>query len=69
MEIAPADCPLWSKKTTAHMLGDISERSVDYLVASNQIESRRIGRRVMILRTSALAYAKADRGPVNPKRD
>ena len=47
---------LFSRKTAAEML-DISLRTLDYLVANGELESRKVGRKVLIPRTSLTRFA------------
>ena len=50
---------LYSRKEAAHALG-ISVRSLDYLIAGKQLDTRRIGKKVLITRASLAAFASAN---------
>ena len=50
---------LFSKKTAAEML-DISVRTVDYLLASGELEYRKIGRKVLIPSLALTRFAARD---------
>ena len=50
---------LVGRKDAAKMLS-ISERSVDYLLANQQLHARRIGSRVLIAVSELERYARAD---------
>lgn len=50
---------LVGRKEAARML-PISERSLDYLLANQQLHARRIGSRVLIAVTELERYARAD---------
>jgi len=56
---------LYDRKAGAWALS-VSTRSLDYLVASGALETRRIGRKVLITAASLKRYAAANHfGPVN----
>lgn len=50
---------LLSKPEAARMLG-LSLRSIDYLIASQKIPIRRIGKRVLITRSAVESFANAE---------
>lgn len=50
---------LYPRKDAAFQLG-ISIRAVDYLVANRQLETRRIGRKVLIPRGELVRFAKGN---------
>ncbi len=54
---------LVGRREAAHMLS-ISQRSLDYLVASKELTARRIGSRVLIAIADLRRYARSD----HPKR-
>ena len=50
---------LYARKEAAHALG-ISVRSLDYLIAGKQLDTRRIGKKVLITRASLAAFASGN---------
>jgi len=60
------DTLLLSKQEAAHMLG-LSIRSLEHLVSRGEIPTRRIGKRVLILRSAIESFAKTD-NPENIQR-
>jgi len=50
---------LYTKREAAHLLS-ISLRSLDYLIFSQQLPARRIGRRVLLHRDSIEQFARGD---------
>ena len=52
------DTLLLSKQEAARMLG-ISIRGLEHLICSQEIRTRRIGRRVLIARSTVESFAKA----------
>jgi excisionase family DNA binding protein len=50
---------LFSKKAAAEML-DLSVRTVDYLLASGELEYRKVGRKVLIPRVALTRFASGD---------
>jgi excisionase family DNA binding protein len=50
---------LFSRKAAAAIL-DLSVRSIDYLVASGELEYRKVGRKVLIPRASLTRFAGSD---------
>ena len=57
--IAPEDKILVSREEAAQLLS-ISQRGLDYLVASKRLPTRRIGGRVLILVAELRKYARCD---------
>jgi excisionase family DNA binding protein len=57
---------LFSKKEAAAMLG-LSVRSVDYLLASRELEYRKIGRKVLIPKAAIVGFARHDHAIVRSK--
>lgn len=55
----PAHRFLYDRKEAARMLS-ISVRSLDYLIAAKQLETRRIGKKVLITHASLVRYAQAN---------
>jgi excisionase family DNA binding protein len=53
------DKVLYTKREAAHLLS-ISLRSLDYLIFSNQLPARRVGRRVLVHRDSIEQFARRD---------
>lgn len=47
---------LYDRKTAARMLS-ISVRSIDYIIAAKGLDTRRIGRKVLVTHASLLRYA------------
>jgi hypothetical protein len=50
---------LYSRKEAAHALG-ISIRSLDYLIAGKCLQTRRIGKKVLVPRASLVAFASGN---------
>jgi len=50
---------LFSKKAAAEML-DLSVRTLDYLLASGELEYRKVGRKVLIPRVALTRFAGSD---------
>jgi len=50
---------LYTKREAAQLLS-ISLRSLDYLIVSQQLATRRIGRRVLVHRDSVEQFARTD---------
>jgi hypothetical protein len=48
---------LYDRKEAARQLS-ISVRSLDYLIAGKQLETRRIGRKVLVTRASLVRFAR-----------
>jgi len=56
---------LYPRKDAAFQLG-VSVRTLDYLVAAKQLETRRVGKKVLIPRGSLVKFAGANHyGPVS----
>jgi hypothetical protein len=51
---------LFSKKEAKDLLGGLSLRTIEYLIARKELETRRIGRRRMITRASLERLARRD---------
>ncbi len=58
--------PILVSRSQAADLLCISRRSLDYIIASKKLETRRIGRRVLVPYTALKKFAKADH-PFNIK--
>jgi hypothetical protein len=50
---------LYDRKTAARMLS-ISVRSLDYIIAAKHLETRRIGRKVLVTHASLVRYASGN---------
>jgi excisionase family DNA binding protein len=50
---------LYPRKDAAYQLG-VSVRTLDYLVARKELETRRIGKKVLITRRSLVRFANAN---------
>jgi len=50
---------LYARKEAAYALG-ISVRSLDYLIAAKQLDTRRIGKKVLVTRASLAAFASGN---------
>ena len=59
---------MYSKRSAARVL-DLSVRTVEYLLASGQLESRRVGRKVLIPRASLVRFASRDHAVIRPDSD
>jgi hypothetical protein len=60
---------LYDRKEAARQLS-ISVRSLDYLIAAKQLDTRRIGRKVLVTHASLLRYASGNHyGPVTSRSD
>lgn len=57
--MAATEKVLYTKREAAQLLS-ISVRSLDYLIVSQQLPTRRIGRRVLVHRDSIEQFARAD---------
>jgi excisionase family DNA binding protein len=57
--LSPKDKLLVSRGEVAHLLS-ISERSVDYLVATKRLSARRIGTRVLIPMEEVRRFSRSD---------
>ena len=59
---------LFSRKEAAYSLG-ISVRSLDYLIAGKQLDTRRIGKKVLVTRGSLAAFASANHYEITRRSD
>ena len=60
---------LYDRKHAAQMLS-ISVRSLDYLISNKKLQTRRIGKRILISHGELVRFARADHfGPVNATPD
>jgi excisionase family DNA binding protein len=50
---------LYDRKSAAHALS-VSVRTIDYLLAAGEFETRRIGKKVLITRASLLRFAQGN---------
>jgi hypothetical protein len=50
---------LYDRKETARQLS-VSVRSVDYIIAAKQLETRRIGKKVLVTHASLTRYAQGN---------
>jgi hypothetical protein len=55
----PSTRLLYDRKTAAHQLS-ISVRSLDYLVAGGQLETRRIGKKVLVTHASLVRFSQGN---------
>lgn len=56
---------LYPRKDAAFQLG-VSVRTLDYMVAAKQLETRRVGKKVLVTRGSLVKFASANHyGPVS----
>ena len=62
------DALLLTKKETAFVLGGICIRSVEYLLATGQLEGRQLGRRKLVTRRSVERLARADVPRIAPSK-
>jgi len=58
---------LYTKREAAQLLS-LSVRSIDYLITSCEIASRRVGRRLLIHRDAIERFARQDRHPRTKNR-
>ncbi|MGB9069373.1 MAG: helix-turn-helix domain-containing protein [Candidatus Acidiferrales bacterium] len=59
----PTEKVLYTKREAAQLLS-ISLRSLDYLIFSQQLPARRIGRRVLVHRDSIEQFARLDHASI-----
>ena len=59
---------LLTKRQAASVLGTISVRSVEYLLATGQLEGRKLGRRKLVTRRSVERLARADVPRIAPSK-
>ena len=58
---------LFTRKEAAFSLG-LSVRSVDYLISNRDLETRRVGRKVLVIRESLLLFARGNHtNPIRPQ--
>ena len=55
----PSSRLLYDRKEAARQLS-VSVRSVDYLIAGKELETRRIGKKVLVTHASLVRYAQAN---------
>ncbi len=54
--------PIWvSRKEAARLLGNLSVRSIDYLLARGELAAKKVGRRTLITRASLERFCRSDR--------
>jgi len=58
---------LYTRREAAQLLS-ISPRSLDYLIVSHQMPTRRIGRRVLVHRDSIEQFARVDHASIHAVR-
>ena len=59
---------LYDRKEAARQLS-ISVRSLDYLIAGKQLETRRIGRKVLVTRASLVRYSAGNHYSITSRSD
>ena len=59
---------LYDRKEAARQLS-ISVRSLDYLIAGKQLETRRIGRKVLVTRASLVRYSAGNHYAITSRSD
>lgn len=59
---------LYDRKTAALMLS-ISVRSLDYIIAAKGLDTRRIGRKVLVTHSSLVRYASGNHFAVTSRSD
>jgi hypothetical protein len=52
--------PILISKADCAMILGVSVRAIDYLITNKKLESRRLGRRVLVVRSSVLRFAAKD---------
>jgi hypothetical protein len=58
---------LFTRKEAAFSLG-LSVRSVDYLISNRDLETRRVGRKVLVIRESLRLFARGNHtNPIRPQ--
>jgi hypothetical protein len=57
---------LVNKREAKRLLGDVSIRTIDYLISNGDLKAVRIGRRVMLRYRDILAFSRVDH-PNTPK--
>jgi excisionase family DNA binding protein len=61
------DTLLLSKNEAARLLG-LSLRSLEHIISRGEIETRRIGRRVLIMRSTVESFARASNSTTTHER-
>ena len=64
----PASRMLYDRKEAARQLS-ISVRSLDYIIAARQLETRRIGKKVLIVHTSLVRYSQGNHYDITSRSD
>lgn len=59
---------LYDRKTAARMLS-ISVRSLDYIIAGKGLDTRRIGRKVLVTHASLVRYASGNHFDITNRSD
>jgi hypothetical protein len=59
---------LYDRKTAARMLS-VSVRTLDYIIAAKDLDTRRIGRKVLVTRVSLVRYASGNHFAVTSRSD
>ena len=59
---------LYDRKTAARMLS-ISVRSLDYIIAAKGLDTRRIGRKVLVTHASLVRYASGNHYTITSRSD
>lgn len=59
---------LYDRKTAARMLS-ISVRSLDYIIAAKGLDTRRIGRKVLVTHASLVRYASGNHFAITSRSD
>ena len=59
---------LYDRKTAARLLS-ISVRSLDYIIAGKGLDTRRIGRKVLVTHASLVRYASGNHFAVTSRSD
>jgi excisionase family DNA binding protein len=63
-----SDRLLYDRKEAARQLS-ISVRSLDYIIAAKGLETRRIGRKVLVTRASLMRYASGNHFTLTSRSD
>jgi len=57
--------PILISKAACASILSVSVRAIDYLITNKKLESRRLGRRVLVVRSSVVRFAAKDNpGPL-----
>jgi hypothetical protein len=59
---------LYDRKTAARMLS-ISVRSLDYIIAAKNLDTRRIGRKVLVTHSSLMRYSSRNHYAITSRSD